>query len=100
MCFMKRLEGRNHTGVTEKVLARGEKTFFLREQKTFGTAEDDKRWERIGFPNSGVLGLQFPDIRTAICAGLDFWGLQSKNTWVIQGWPITGLEHQLTQQMT
>ena len=39
---------------------------------------------KLGSPN--VLGLSSPEALTTSCAGQDFRELQSKNTWVTQGW--------------
>ena len=38
------------------------------------------------FGNLGILGLQLPKAFTISCTGCGFWELQSKSTWVIQGW--------------
>ena len=36
--------------------------------------------------NQGIFGLQFSETLASTAGGEGFWELQSKNTWVTQGW--------------
>ena len=43
------------------------------------------QWFQI-LVNQGVLGLQLPETQVITAVGEGFWELQSKNTWITQGW--------------
>ena len=46
----------------------------------------------LSLGNLDVFGLQLPEIAASTGGAEGFWELQSRNTWVTQGWEPTTLE--------